>query len=122
MQVIRFILGRIILFLDWVTSPRPVLVSNHRLSEIEKFTSNMIMYEFKACPFCVRVRRFMKRNNINNTTKDARKDKLAAQELIDGGGKLQVPWLAITKDDGSVDWMYESKDIINLFSKELEIN
>ena len=82
----------------------------------------MIMYEFKACPFCVRVRRFMKRNNINITTKDARKDKLAAQELIDGGGKLQVPCLAITKDDGSVDWMYESKDIITFFSKELEIN
>jgi len=122
MQVIRFILGRIILFLDWITSPRPVPVSNDRLSEIERFTSNMIMYEFKACPFCVRVRRFMKKNNINITTKDARKDKLAAQDLIDGGGKLQVPCLAITKDDGSVDWMYESKDIITFFSKELRIN
>ena len=67
MKIIRFILGRIILFLDWITSPRPNQISEEKRNEINSFTSNMVMYEFKACHFCVRVRIFMKKNNKNGT-------------------------------------------------------
>ncbi len=81
----------------------------------------MVMYEFKACPFCVRVRRFMKKNNISIKTKDARRNKEYATELINGGGKLQVPCLLIPKDENNSQWLYESKDIINFLSKELRI-
>ena len=82
----------------------------------------MVMYEFRACPFCVRVRRFMKKNNISIETKDARKNKEYASELINGGGKLQVPCLLIQKDNKNVEWLYESKDIIKFLSKELSIS
>ena len=95
MKIIRFILGRIILFLDWATSPSPITISEEERLRINTFTSCMVMYEFKACPFCVRVRRFMKRNNIVIPTKDARKNKDYAEELVAGGGKLQVPCLVI---------------------------
>ena len=95
MQIIRFILGRIILFLDWLTSPRPNKISRTELDAIHNKVKNMTIYEFRACPFCVRVRRFMKKNNIIINTKDARRSKVFAQELIDGGGKLQVPCLKI---------------------------
>ena len=64
MRIIRFILGRIILFIDWITSPAPISISEEERLRISTFTSSMVMYEFRACPFCVRVRRFMKRNNI----------------------------------------------------------
>ena len=121
MKIIRFILGRIILFLDWITSPRPNPISEEKRNEINSYTSNMVMYEFKACPFCVRVRRFMKKNNISIKTKDARKNKEYATELINGGGKLQVPCLLIPKDENNSQWLYESKDIINFLSKELSI-
>ena len=81
----------------------------------------MVMYEFKACPFCVRVSRFMKKNNISIKTKDARRNKEYATELINGGGKLQVPCLLILTDENNPQWLYESKDIINFLSKELSI-
>ena len=44
------------------------------------------------------------------TIKDARRNKDFADELINGGGKLQVPCLKIGGD--KIRWMYESKDII----------
>jgi len=119
MKIIRFILGRIILFLDWATSPSPITISEEERLRINTFTSSMVMYEFKACPFCVRVRRFMKRNNIVIPTKDARKNKDYAEELVSGGGKLQVPCLVIPIEGKSSEWLYESKDIINFLAKEL---
>ena len=39
-------------------------------------------------------------------------DKSNAQALMQGGGKTQVPCLRIEQADGSVEWMYESNDII----------
>lgn len=120
MQIIRFILGRIILFLDWLTSPRPNKISRTELDAIQNKVKNMTIYEFRACPFCVRVRRFMKKNNIIINTKDARRSKVFAQELIDGGGKLQVPCLKIG-DSNNSEWLYESKDIILYLKKHLGI-
>ena len=91
MQIIRFILGRIILFLDWLTSPRPNKISRTELDAIHNKVKNMTIYEFRACPFCVRVRRFMKKNNINITQRML--EEVFLTEFIDGGGKLQVPCL-----------------------------
>tara|TARA_Y100001936_G_C15888611_1_gene566737 strand:- start:104 stop:475 length:372 start_codon:yes stop_codon:yes gene_type:complete len=121
MNIIRFILGRIILFFDWLTSPKPLSISQEEKSKIDSITASMIMYEFKACPFCVRVRRFMKKNNISIETKDARKNKEYANELINGGGKLQVPCLYIQEEGKAPTWLYESKDIINFLSNQLGI-
>ena len=121
MQIIRFILGRIILFLDWATSPRPKKISSSELKAIQDKVKDMTIYEFRACPFCVRVRRFMKKNNISINTKDARRNKAFAQELIDGGGKLQVPCLKIG-DSSTSGWLYESKDIILYLKKHLGIS
>lgn len=44
---------------------------------------------------------------LNNTS-----DRQQAQALMQGGGKTQVPCLRIEQADGSVEWMYESDDII----------
>jgi len=39
-------------------------------------------------------------------------DRENATALMQGGGKTQVPCLRIEQADGSVQWMYESDDII----------
>jgi hypothetical protein len=42
-------------------------------------------------------------------------------ELISEGGKSQVPCLRIERDNGKVDWLYESNDIIrwvNAYAKQ----
>lgn len=75
------------------------------------------LYHFSACPFCVRVRRFLEAESINIMQKDTRLDSTACEELQQGGGKTQVPCLKI-EDNGQIQWMYESDDIIEYFRKQ----
>ncbi|MEC9381971.1 MAG: glutaredoxin domain-containing protein [Thermodesulfobacteriota bacterium] len=121
MGIVRFVLGKIILFLDFLTSPKPIAMTQDKIDMIANYSSNLTLYEFRACPFCVMVRRFMKKNNIAINTKDAKRNKDYADELISGGGKLQVPCLKIEESTSNVKWMYESKDIIKFLSKELDL-
>ena len=38
--------------------------------------------------------------------------------LLASGGKIQVPCLQITDEQGNVTWMYESEDIIQYLNRE----
>ena len=53
----------------------------------------------------------MAMRSINIELRDIMNDELARQELLQGGGKAVVPCLRIKSGD-SVDWLYESMDII----------
>ncbi len=39
-------------------------------------------------------------------------DVSAYRELVTGGGRAMVPCLRIERDEGQVEWMYESIDIM----------
>ena len=108
---VRWILGQILIFIDWATRPKPIQRSAAAQAEVDKQTENMALYHFQMCPFCVKTRRQIHRLGLNIENRDARYDEKWNQELINEGGKYQVPCLKITKDDGSVEWMYESTDI-----------
>ncbi|MCG6936567.1 MAG: glutaredoxin [Gammaproteobacteria bacterium] len=114
---VRWVLAQIIIFIDWVTRPEPVQRSVERQRVIDKQTETMALYQFQQCPFCVRARRQIRRLALNIETRDARNDPQWNQELINDGGKYQVPCLKITKDGGEVEWIYESK-IINQYMEE----
>ncbi|KPA51059.1 glutaredoxin [Photobacterium leiognathi subsp. mandapamensis] len=110
MKVIRWILGRIILGLNFIFSPRGVKRTPEQQQAVNESVAKLKLYQFDACPFCVKVRREAKRLSLPLETRDA---KVAPweQELIEQGGKRKVPCLRIEKEDG-VEWMYESNDII----------
>lgn len=110
---VRWILGQIIIFIDWATRPKPMQRSTEAQAEVDQQTESMALYHFQMCPFCVKTRRQVHRLGLNIENRDARNDPKWNQELISEGGKYQVPCLKITKDDGSVQWMYESSDINN---------
>lgn len=112
MAIIRAILGALILLIDWLTTPRGVKRTPERQTEINEQTNKLALYQYKACPFCVKVRRAMKRQSLTINTFDAKRDQASKKALLEGGGKLKVPCLKIEKPDGSVEWMYESNDII----------
>ncbi len=67
------------------------------------------MLNCKTCPFCIKARLEMGRLSLPITLRDAQHDK---ETLLQGGGKVQTPCLRINGDDGQVQWMYESGDII----------
>jgi len=119
MAFVRWFLGRIILLLNFVFSPRSVKRAPEAQAQIDARTEHMSLYQFEACPFCVKVRRSMKRNALNIELRDARNDDLHREKLLQGGGKVKVPCLRIDKEDGSTEWMYESSEIIRYLETDV---
>ena len=68
------------------------------------------LYYKPACPFCERVLQMADNLNIDLNLKDISEDQAALAELLEKGGKQQVPFLVDTEKDVS---MYESSDIID---------
>lgn len=65
------------------------------------------LFKFDSCPFCVRVLRKIEELGVTGITlRDTMREAGANAELIERGGKRQVPCLFI---DGKA--MYESADI-----------
>jgi len=119
---VRWVLGQIIIFVDWLTRSKPVERSAEAQKEIDKQTKDMVLYQFQQCPFCVKTRRTMRRLALNIEKRDARNDPQWNQELIEEGGKYQVPCLKITADDGNVEWMYESTAINQYLDEKFSVS
>ena len=107
----RWFVGRIVLGIERLTAPRPPVRTAEAQARIDAATRNLALYQFRACPFCVKVRHAMRRLGLNIELRDARKDPVHAAELRSEGGRYQVPCLRIENEDG-IAWLYESKDII----------
>ena len=119
---VRWVLGQIIIFIDWLTRPKPAEYTPERKAEIDAQTAKLALYHFRQCPFCVKTRRTVRRLGLNIETRDARNDPKWNQELISEGGKYQVPCLRIVKDDDSVEWLYESSNINQYLDKRFGSN
>jgi glutaredoxin len=117
MKLIRIVLGKAILLGDFVFRPSGVKRSVQDQQNAENKAQDLTLYQFEACPFCVKVRREMKRQSISVELKDAKRDVNAREELQTGGGRVKVPCLKITQD-GNDTWMYESNDIVNYLKQE----
>jgi glutaredoxin len=112
MVIVRAILGSLILFFDWLFTPRGVKRDTDAQKQLDAQTSGLTLYQYKACPFCVKVRRAIKRQSLAIETRDAKRCDTARGELVAGGGRLKVPCLRIEEASGESRWMYESGDII----------
>ena len=118
MHLIRWFIGRLILFINLITLPKPVLREKIDQDRIDKKTKGLTIYQFEACPFCVKVRRFIRKNSLNISIKDAKNNKIFKSELINEGGKHKVPCLKIEKINTKTEWLYESNEIIKFLNKE----
>jgi glutaredoxin 3 len=58
------------------------------------------VYSTPTCPWCVKVKDFLKENHIEFTSIDVSEDREKAQEMIDKTGQMGVPVTMIqVKDD-----------------------
>ncbi|MGD2117502.1 MAG: glutathione S-transferase N-terminal domain-containing protein [Chromatiales bacterium] len=108
---LHFIIGGLIRLVDFATSPTPLQRPADEQQQIAEDCKNLTLFHYPACPFCVRVRRNMKRLNLPIRRIDPRKDAQAMQRLTEEGGKQQVPCLQIIDANGQSSWLYESGDI-----------
>lgn len=116
-RLIRWPLGQIVIFIDWMTRPDIPLIPPQKQAELDASTADMKLYQFNQCPFCVKTRRAIRRLGLNIETRDARNDPQWTDELINQGGRYQVPCLRVVREDGSIDWIYESDDIIGFLDQ-----
>ena len=112
MSVVRWLLRWLILGWDRLTHPKPPRHSPEIQAELDEQTRDLAIYQYEACPFCVKTRRAVTRLGLNIEYRDARNDPAFRQELLDGGGKEQVPCLRIAPAGEKATWLYESDDII----------
>ena len=111
-KTIRLILGPVVLFIDFITTPRGIKRPAEEQQKIDQEVRNLALYQFKTCPFCIKVKRNNKRLSLNIETRDAQHNPTYREELLQGGGQIKVPCLKIVDEKGDDNWMYESDKIM----------
>ena len=115
LKVLRLVLGYSIVAISFITSPRKAKRPPAQQAHINQLAEDLTLYQFYACPFCVKVRRALRRLNMPVATINAQQPEHKA-ELLEGGGRVKVPCLKIV-ENGSTQWLYESKAIVEYLEK-----
>jgi glutaredoxin len=116
LKALREGLGRLIVLIDFLTRPKPLQRDPEAQRAVDAAARDLSLYQFYACPFCIKTRRALRRLNVPVQTRDAQNDATHRAALETGGGKIQVPCLRID-EHGATRWVYESKDIIAYLEK-----
>ncbi|MEB0047464.1 MULTISPECIES: glutathione S-transferase N-terminal domain-containing protein [unclassified Pseudomonas] len=115
-KALRVGLGQLIIFIDFITRPSKKQRPAAAQAQVEADAKDLTLYQFHACPFCVKTRRTLRRLNVPVALRDAKNNELDRQTLLEQGGKIKVPCLRI-EEKGQTLWMYESKTIIDYLEK-----
>ena len=110
LKLLREGFGRLIILVDWIFKPPIIKRSDEEQSKVNQQTKVLKLYQFHACPFCVKTRRVIKHLNLQIETRNAQEGEYRT-ELEINGGKILVPCLKV-EYAGEVNWIYESNDII----------
>lgn len=116
-RFVRLLLTPIMLISEKLTTPPSISRSADEQALIDQATRNLALYQFRACPFCIKVRKEIARLGLTIETRDARQDAQHRAALAAEGGRIKVPCLRIRHDDGSEEWLYES-DTINRWLRQ----
>lgn len=107
---LRNLIGGILVIFDIITRGPKLKRSTEVQKEVDQASKELTLYQFFACPFCIKTRRTIYKLNLNLEKRSVSEGSPYRQELLEQGGKIQAPCLKIEKD-GNVEWMYESKTI-----------
>lgn len=108
---VRILLIPFMLLWEFVTTPKGVVRGAAAQQQVDQQSRNLVLYQFKTCPFCIKVRREIKRLSLPIELRDAQKNPQHRAALLQGGGHIKVPCLKITDEHGNVQWLYESTAI-----------
>ena len=122
MTFIRWVLARFILFIDLLYRPKGTKRSPQEQAAVDEKASRLSLYQYKGCPFCVKVRWAMRRHSIDLEARNIKENPIFAKELSAGGGSLKVPCLRIDNPEGDSEWLYESSDIITYLEQYFNLN
>ncbi|MFT4732751.1 MAG: glutaredoxin [Gammaproteobacteria bacterium] len=118
--LIRNLLGVIIAFFDYITRGTKLKRTKEAQQQVEKDVKELTLYQFFACPFCIKTRRAMYKMNLPIVKRSVSGGSPYRDEMLQGGGKIQSPCLRIDTA-GEVEWLYESSEIIKYLQQRFTI-
>ena len=111
-KLVRIILGPVMLLKEKLTRPEGVTRTQDAQTQVDQDCKNLVLYHYKTCPFCMKVRHEMARLSLNVQFIDAQPPGANRDALTRHGGLTKVPCLRITDTDGKNQWLYDSDKII----------
>ncbi|MFN2328533.1 MAG: glutaredoxin family protein [Chromatocurvus sp.] len=93
---------------------------NDAQAAVDNAASQLALYQFRSCPFCIRVRKELARLGVTVELRDAQNDPEHRAALAAGGGRVTVPCLRIAHEGDDDEWLYESADINAWLRKRFE--
>ena len=110
---LRVILGPFMLLWEYLTRPRAMVRTPEAQQAINQDCQNLSLYQYRTCPFCIKVRQEMRRFALDIRCLDAQTEGAHRDALLQGGGAIKVPCLRIKEANGTERWLYESGKIID---------
>jgi glutaredoxin len=111
-RALRLILTPIVLIAEKLSTPSAIARSPEDQARVDAVCKTLALYQFKACPFCIRVRKEIARLGLQIELRDAQHVEAHRNALNVGGGAIKVPCLLIGAEGENKEWLYESNDII----------
>ncbi|HUX91181.1 MAG TPA: glutaredoxin [Gallionellaceae bacterium] len=110
-RFVRIVLIPFMYLFEFITTPKGVVRAAAAQQAVNQQSKNLVLYQFKTCPFCIKVRREINRLSLPIELRDAQKNPQHRAALLQGGGQIKVPCLQIRDEQGKVQWLYESTAI-----------
>ncbi len=111
-RTLRVVLGPVMLLKETLTRPSGIVRAPSEQEKVDAACRDLALYQFKTCPFCIKVRQEMRRLSLDITKVDAQHPGPARTELGQSGGQTKVPCLRINDVAGATRWLYDSEKII----------
>lgn len=111
-RTLRIVIGPFMLLWEKLAAPKGIVRSADQQQQIDLQSQTLILYQYKTCPFCIKVRHELRRLALNIEVRDAQKDLQHRAALLHGGGQVKVPCLKINEAQNDSQWLYDSHEII----------
>ena len=111
-KFLRIVLGPVMLLKEKLTRPQGIVRPAAAQQSADLQCQSLALYQYKTCPFCMKVRHEMARLSLNIQRIDAQPPGADRDALTHEGGQTKVPCLKITDSAGKSQWLYESDKII----------
>ncbi|MEJ6006605.1 glutaredoxin [Paucibacter sp. AS339] len=110
-RTLRLLLGPVMLLKERLTRPQGLQRQPAEQARIDRECEDLALYQFKTCPFCIKVRQEIHRLSLPIALMDAQHDAQHRAELLQATGASKVPCLRIRDANGQSQWLSESKTI-----------
>lgn len=111
-KTLRLVLGPVMLLRERLTRPVGMTRLPLQQTKIDLQCKNLVLYQYKTCPFCIKVRQEIHRLSLNIKRIDAQQSGADREALTRQGGQTKVPCLKITDPSGKSQWLYDSEKIV----------